>query len=296
MFKNLKFSFFSFPSFKMVKSRRGSSTATRGRKSKGKAPVRGESSANPQVSTNPILPKFIDAKASERYTSLLSKSIIVQRPASPSLFDEYNLPLVKSCFEKQNWGHLIHIDLPVYHDMVLQFTTNLRKGSTIRTLISRVNSTNLEISSNIINTIFECEVPNPNNFSYFFSLDKWPTVDIEEVRAIFNINFKQASEAKTTLLTPELNILYTLVTNLLLPTDGHRTELGKMQLYLIFCVFKGIPLDFGYLFCSLWKLFLTDTRKNIPFGKFLTKIFDFLDVPFSGNKQFPPYFNKSYIE
>ncbi|KAL3516507.1 hypothetical protein ACH5RR_023409 [Cinchona calisaya] len=103
----------------MVKSRGGSSTANRGRKTKGKAPVRGESSANPQVSTTPILSKFIDAKASERHTSLLSKSIIVQRPASHSLFDEYILSIIKSCFEKQNWGHLVHLDLPVYHNMVL---------------------------------------------------------------------------------------------------------------------------------------------------------------------------------
>ncbi|KAL3509737.1 hypothetical protein ACH5RR_029138 [Cinchona calisaya] len=69
-----------------------------------------------------------------------------------------------------------------------------------------------------------------------------------------------------------------------------------MQLYLFYCVFKGIPLDFGYLFCSQWELFLTETRRNVPFGKFLTKVFDFLEVPFSGNKQFRPYFNKSYIE
>ncbi|KAL3524964.1 hypothetical protein ACH5RR_013336 [Cinchona calisaya] len=184
--------------------------------------------------------------------------------------------------------------------MVLQFTANLRKGPTVRTLISHVNNTNLEISSNIINTIFECEVSNPTDFSYFFSLDKWPAddthFDIDEGRAIFNIHFKQASEAKTTLLAPELNILYTLVTNLLLPTERHRTEPGKIQLYLFFCVFKGIPLDFGYLFCSLWELFLADTRRNIPFGKIFTKIFNFLNIPFSGNKQYPPYFNKSYIE
>ncbi|KAL3534605.1 hypothetical protein ACH5RR_003066 [Cinchona calisaya] len=175
-----------------------------------------------------------------------------------------------------------------------------QKGPTVRTLISRVNNTNFEISSNIINTNFEREVSNPNDFSYFFSLDKWPTIDtrfdIDDVRAIFNINFKQASEAKTTLLTPELNILYTLVTNLLLPTDGYRTKPEKMQLYLFFCVFKGIPFDFRYFFYFLWELFLTDTRRNIPFGKFLTKIFDFLDVPFSSNKQFPSYFNKSYID
>ncbi|KAL3519118.1 hypothetical protein ACH5RR_021707 [Cinchona calisaya] len=263
----------------MVKSRGGSSTANRGRKTKGKAPVRGESSANPQVSTNPILSKFIEAKASERYTSLLSKFIIVQRPASHSLFDENNLSIIKSCFEKQNWGHLVHLDFSVYYDMVLQFTVNL--------LISRVNNTDLEISSNIINTIFECEVSNPTDFSYFFSLDKWPAddtqFDIDEVRDIFNIYFKQVSEAKTTLLAPKLNILYTLVTNMLLPTDGHRTKPGKIQLYLFVCVFKGIPLDFGYLFCSLWELFLTDTRRNIPFGKFLNKIFDFLNIPFSRN-------------
>ncbi|KAL3507222.1 hypothetical protein ACH5RR_032604 [Cinchona calisaya] len=82
----------------------------------------------------------------------------------------------------------------------------------------------------------------------------------------------------------------------MLPTDGNRIEQGKMQLYLFYCIFKGIPLDFGYLFCSMWELFLTDTSRNIPFEKILTKVLDFLKVPFSGNKQFPPYFNKSYIK
>ncbi|KAL3516508.1 hypothetical protein ACH5RR_023410 [Cinchona calisaya] len=89
--------------------------------------------------------------------------------------------------------------------------------------------------------------------------------------------------------TPLSQIYYCQLTGIVLSPK-------KYNFTYFFCVFKGIPLDFGYLFCSLWELFVIDTRRNIPFGKFLTKIFDFLNIPFSGNKQYPPYFNNSYIE
>mgnify|MGYP004715844679 CR=1 FL=1 len=82
-----------------------------------------------------------------------------------------NLNFVEEYFQKYNWSHLVYHDAPAYHEMCVQFTTNVHQDNDF--VLPRVNSTDIKFDSFLVNKIFECVVEKLAEFSYFFAFDSW---------------------------------------------------------------------------------------------------------------------------
>ena len=56
----------------------------------------------------------------------------------------------------------------------------------------------------------------------------------------FQSHFNTPVEARLEDLSPQNLIGFTIILNLLDPTDGHRTDANKMKLYLFYCFLEKI--------------------------------------------------------
>ena len=115
----------------------------------------------------------------------------------------------------------------------------------------------------------------------------------------FKKTFFAPADAKLNDLTPVNLIAFSIISNLLVPTDGHRTDANKMELYLFYCFREKIRIDFGFVMCKFLLRYATDSRRKLSYGKFLQKVFEFYKVPILGvcpKETSSSTFTKAYFE
>ena len=85
----------------------------------------------------------------------------------------------------------------------------------------------------------------------------------------------------------------------MVPTDGHRIDANKKELYLFYYFVEKIKIDFGFVICKFLLKLSTDSHRKLSYGKFLTPIFAHFKIPFTGvspkeNSSFA--FTKAYFK
>ena len=194
------------------------------------------------------LPKFIDDEARERFEWISQKGFITQRTIIPYEFRKLDLESVLNLFEFQKWTHLLTIPNTYYPDMLHQFFANLRKGKSHTDLISRVNSVNIELNPEIVNSVLETKIEDGfkgkivNFFSYEEFSSAYHHFHVAKLMTYFQSHFNTPAEARLEDLSPQNLIIFTIISNLLVPTDGHRTDANKMELYLFYCFLEKFEL------------------------------------------------------
>ena len=130
--------------------------------------------------------------------------------------------------------------------MLHQFFANLRKGRSHTDLISRVNSVNIELNPDIVNSVLETKIESGfkgkivNFFSYEEFSSAYHHFHVAKLMTYFQSHFNTPAEARLEDLSPQNLIIFTIISNLLVPTDGHRTDANKMELYLFYCFLEKI--------------------------------------------------------
>ena len=124
------------------------------------------------------LPKFIDDAARDKFELITQKSFITQRTILPSKFCKLDLESVLKLFEFQKWSHILSLPLPntYYLDLLYQFFANLRKGSSHIELISRVNSVDILLTSDVVNLVLKTKIEEGcrSKIVNFFSYEEFP--------------------------------------------------------------------------------------------------------------------------
>ena len=80
---------------------------------------------------------------------------------------------------------------------------------------------------------------------------------LEKLMAYFQNHFNTPAEAKLENFSSQNLIIFTIISNSLVPTDGHRTDANKIELYLFYCFVEKIRIDLALScvnFCSNWAL------------------------------------------
>ena len=134
----------------------------------------------------------------------------------------------------------------------------------------------------------------------FFSYEEFLTVHhyfhIEKPVTYFQKHFNTPAEAKLEDFNPQNLIIFT---NLLVPTDGHRTNANKIELYLFYCFVEKVQIDFDFvMFIFLLKI-STDSHRKLSYGKFLILIFAYFKISFtrvSPKENASSIFSKAYFE
>ena len=263
-----------------------------------------EPEAQPVKEPTP-LPKFIDDEARDRFELISQKGFIIQRSVIPYEFRKIDLEPVLKLFEFQKWTHLLTIPHTFYPDMLYQFFANLRKGNSHTELISRVNSVDITLTPDVINSVLKTKIEDGfrGKIANFFSYEEFPSAyhhfHISKLMTYFRTHFNTPAEARLEDLSPQNLIIFTIVSNLLVPTDGHRTDANKMELYLFYCFVEKIRINFGFGMCKFLLNISTDSRRKLSYEKFLTPIFAHLEIPFTGKSprdSASTVFSKAYFE
>ena len=91
----------------------------------------------------------------------------------------------------------------------------------------------------------------------FFSYEEFLTVShhfyLEKLMTYFQTQFHTPAEAKLEDFSSQNLIIFTIISNLLVPTVGHRTDANKMEIYLFYCFlekFESISALSCANFCS----------------------------------------------
>ena len=204
--------------------------------------ARGKSAAQAEEVPNP-LPRFIDDDARERFEWISQKSFITQRTIIPYEFRKLDLEPIIKLFEFQKWSHILKLPNTYYPNMLYQFFANLRKGSSHTDLISRVNSVDIALDPDIVNAILKTKIEDDfkGKIVNFFSYEEFPCAyhhfHVTKLMTYFQTHFNTPTEAKLEDLSPQNLIIFLIISNLLVPTNGHRTDANKMELYLFYYFF-----------------------------------------------------------
>ena len=124
-----------------------------------------------QIAEEPTpLPKFIDDDARDRFELVSQKGFITQRTIVPHEFCKLDHEPVLKLFEFQKWTHILTIPNTYYPDMLYQFFANLRNGRSYTDLVSRVNSVDIELNPDIVNTVLKIKIEDDfkENIANFF--------------------------------------------------------------------------------------------------------------------------------
>ena len=184
--------------------------------------------------------------------------------------------------------------------MVCQFYANVRQGSRPSEIISHVNCVDIILTPNLINQIFNTKIEEGcrSKIANFFSYEELPTslnhFDGSKLMKYFKTSFKTPNESNLSELDPLQQILFTMVSNLLVSTNGHCTDTNKMELYLFYYFMEKIRVDFDFILCHA----KTDTRRKLSYAKFLTLIFKHFNLPFldePSKEKSTHFFTKSHF-
>ena len=149
--------------------------------------------------------------------------MITQRTIIPYEFRKLDLELAIKPFEFQKWTHILTIPNTYYPDMLHQFFANLRKGRSHTNLVSRVNSVDIAFSPDIANF-----------FSYEEFLSAYHHFHIAKLMNNYQTHFNTPAETKLEDLNAQNLIIFSIISNLLVPSDGHRTDANKTEFYLFY--------------------------------------------------------------
>ena len=90
-----------------------------------------------------------------------------------------------------------------------------------------------------------------------------------------------------------------MILNQLVPTDGLRIDVNKIELYLFYCFLEKLRIDFGFVMCKFLLKISTDSHRKLSYEKFLTPIFAHFKIPFtrvSPKASASTVFSKAYFE
>lgn len=192
-----------------------------------------------------------------------------------------------------------------FPEMMCQFYANIRQSSSPFELISRVNFVEILLALDLVNQIFNTKIEEEcrTKLENFFSYEEIPTsvnhFDGSKLMKYIQTSFTAPNQTDLSELDSLQQILFTMVSNLLVPTDDHHTDANNMELYLFYYFMEKIRFDFGFIIYHLMNKIKTNARGKLSYAKFITPVFKHFSITFISElskENSTHFFTKSYFE
>ncbi|QHO51939.1 uncharacterized protein DS421_2g35190 [Arachis hypogaea] len=185
---------------------------------------------------------------------------------------------VSPLFELLQWTPLLHIQKPVYPGLVREFYSNMRLiNGTIHSYVKRVHIT-LDIAT--IGTALGYKEEGPRAYM----AEKWDS----QVGVTYNVVLQHICENLSGLhgTTPTHKVLgsinsllHRIITHILTPQSSSHNRVTYSDSLILFVLITSTPISFGYLMIHhMWDSVKSTKKANLPYGMFLTSIFEFFKV------------------
>ena len=186
------------------------------------------------------MPRFIDDVAIDKFEWISQKGFITQRTIIPSEFRKLDLDPVLKFFYFQKWSHILSLPTLTTLRCYINFLPILGRVALILNSFL-VLMENILLTTDFVNLVLKtkieegCRSKIANFFLYEEFLTAYHHFYTEKLMTYFHTRFNTPAEAKLEDFSPQNLIIFTIISNLLVPTNGHRTYANKMKLYLFYC-------------------------------------------------------------
>ncbi|GAV91584.1 hypothetical protein CFOL_v3_34976 [Cephalotus follicularis] len=226
--------------------------------------------------------------AGQRYnSSYVGRKVLCGRTVDFSFTtgDKFNL---KQWFDVLGWKDYFTINAPYYIEFVKEIYSNLSNVgddcNNVLELKTKVNRVVIKFDDKILGQILNV----PSTRSRFFETKKWPE-DPELVlehclRVLYpNENVFGGMAKPTNLLGAEHRLLHHITSTHILPTSGGHEKMSYQDLYIMWHVVTGKPLNLPHLIMKNMLRATSKVEGALPYGMVLTKILSHFGIVF-GNE------------
>ncbi|GAV81670.1 hypothetical protein CFOL_v3_25124 [Cephalotus follicularis] len=190
-------------------------------------------------------------------------------------------------FSALGWKEYFLINVPYYVELVKEFYSNLLNVSgdyEYLEIKSKVSKTVIKFDDKLLGEILSV----PADGSKFFETMKWPEdpeLVLEDCLKVFypNENVFGGMAKPTNLLSAEHRLLHHIVATHVLPTSGGHEKMSYQDLYIMWHVVSGKPLNLPNLIMKNMLRAYSKIDGALPYGMVITKIFAHFGI-FPGNE------------
>ncbi|GAV57729.1 hypothetical protein CFOL_v3_01265 [Cephalotus follicularis] len=199
--------------------------------------------------------------------------------------DKFNL---EQWFDVLGWKDYFTINAPYYIEYVKEFYSNLSNVgddcNDVLELTTKVNRIVIKFDDKILGQILNVHAAG----SKFFETKKWPEdpeLVLEDCLRVFYPNEKVfGGMAKpTNLLGAEHRLPHHITATHILPTSGGHEKMSYQDLYIMWHVVTGKPLNLPHLIMKNMLRATSKVEGALPYGMVITKILSHFGIVF-GNK------------
>ncbi|GAV58033.1 hypothetical protein CFOL_v3_01569, partial [Cephalotus follicularis] len=199
--------------------------------------------------------------------------------------DKFNL---EQWFDVLGWKDYFTINAPYYIESIKEFYSNLSNVgydcNDVLELKTKVNRIVIKFDDKILGQILNV----PAAGSKFFETKKWPEdpeLVLEDCLRVFypNENVFGGMAKPTNLLGPEHRLLHHITTTHILPTSGGHEKMSYQDLYIMWHVVTGKPLNLPHLIMKNMLRATSKVEGALSYGMVITKILSQFGIVF-GNE------------
>ncbi|XP_057745680.1 uncharacterized protein LOC130963595 [Arachis stenosperma] len=191
---------------------------------------------------------------------------------------------IPSLFELLNWKPLLLIKKPVYPGLVREFYANMRLiDGTLHSYVKRVQ---IALDAETIGAALGFKDEGPRAYM----VEKWDTqVGISHKTVLQHICTNLSGLHGTTpthkALGPVNSLLHRIITHILTPQSGSHNRVTFSDCLILFALVTSTPISFGYIMIRhMWDSVKSTRKANLPYGMFLTGIFEYFKVDLLNEK------------
>ncbi|GAV81104.1 hypothetical protein CFOL_v3_24563 [Cephalotus follicularis] len=190
-----------------------------------------------------------------------------------TLGDNFSL---EQWFSSLGWKDYFTIKVPYYVELVKEFYSNMFNTSDdcdILEVKTKVSKIVIKFDDNLLGEILSV----PASGSKFFEPKKWPKdleLVLEDCLRVFypNENVFGGMAKPTNLLGAEHRLLHHIVATHVLPSSGGHEKMSYQDLYIIWHVVTGKPLNLPHLIMKNMFRASSKVEGALPYGMVITKI------------------------
>lgn len=218
---------------------------------------------------------------SQRWGDFSSRSIITGRGVV--LAPKYH-HLLNDYLRIMNWEGLLNIPLNVYPELVRYFYNNLTIVDDPQGYLLASYVKGQHILFNVGGLAKFLGIPPSGSLVYFSDFDAFNTAVLKENDFYGTLTADRAvcDTLDTHALLSKYRVLHKFVAANVVPQGGHYNEITRLQSYVLYKIITHGSLSLPYIMMREMAAVGFSTKRSLPFGGYLTKIFTAFGVSFEG--------------
>ncbi|QHN80491.1 uncharacterized protein DS421_20g678650 [Arachis hypogaea] len=184
-------------------------------------------------------------------------------------------------FDDLKWSPIFKIRKPVYPNLVREFYANMmfHDGA----LHSYVKNVHLTLNRDTVSAALGYQDEGASAYIY----GKWDnhagvSLQVALTRVCENFSALDGTNLTHKALGPVRALLHRIITHVLMPQSGSYQRVTVCDTLVLFAILNSASISFAYLMIRhMWDCVRSDKKSNLPYGMFLTCIFEYFNVDLS---------------